>query len=38
MTRLTDPSQGFAADDVRRVVGLSPVARVEALERRCATL
>jgi hypothetical protein len=36
--RLTDPQHGVAADDVRRAVGLSPVARVEELERRCERL
>ena len=38
MTSLTDPVTGFAADDVARAVGLSPVARVEALEREVARL
>lgn len=38
MTSLLDPRDGFAAEDVRRAVGLSAVARVEELERRCERL
>lgn len=37
-TSLLDPVNGFAADDVRRALGLSPVARVEDLERDVARL
>lgn len=35
---LLHPVNGFAADDVRRALGLSPVARVEDLERNVARL
>lgn len=35
---LLHPVNGFAADDVRRALGLSPVARVEDLERDVARL
>lgn len=35
---LLHPSNGVAANDVRRQMGLSPVARVEALEREVESL